>query len=245
MERSACTTTKVLEAPQIRQPMSAVRRSFLPVASLVGMATLLAGGARAQALTPGQEATQQLFYLVLVPAIAIGVLVMALVAYAVLKYRVRPGHTVGPVNAKTHDRKLESLWTVIPALILLVVGIASFQTLVVTDTIPPNPDVTVIVTARQWTWSFNVTYPNGTFTTPQAGVFTVQVGQVVKLVFESVDVAHAFSIPAYSLKVDVIPGRENVYWFKALAAGDFEIHCAEFCGLQHYAMVAMLHVDRA
>jgi cytochrome c oxidase subunit 2 len=225
--------------------MSALRLLFLPSAALLGMATL-AGGARAQALTPGQEATQQLFYLVLVPAIGIGILVMALVAYAVVKYRVRPGHTVGPVIAKTHDRKLESLWTVIPAIILLVVGIAGFQTLVVTDTIPPNPDVIVIVTGVQWAWSFNVTDPNDPESfVNTAGEFTVRVGQVVKLVFKSGGerpVAHAFSIPAYHLMVDVMPGRENVGWFQPLAAGEFEVHCREFCGLQHHAMAATLHV---
>lgn len=229
--------------------MSGLRRSSFLIVALLGAATTLAeGAARAQPLTPGQEATQQLFYIVLVPAIGIGILVMALVAYAVVKYRVRPGHTTGPVNAKTHDRKLESLWTIIPALILLVVGVAAFQTLVVTDTVPPNPDVTVYVTGVQWAWSFNVTYPNGSYVGPQSGAFTVHVGQVVKLVFVSGGehpVAHSFSIPAYNLKVDVIPGRENVYWFKALAAGNFEVHCAEFCGLQHYSMVAMLHVVRA
>lgn len=225
--------------------MSGLRRSSFLAVTLLGAAALLAGGARAQPLTPGQEATQQLFYLVLVPAIGIGILVMALVAYAVVKFRVRPGHVMGPVNAKTHDRMLESLWTIIPALILLVVGAAAFQTLVVTDIVPPNPDVTICVYGQQWAWSFyatNGTCPRELPGDAIGGAFSVSVGQVVKLVFQSVDVAHAFSIPAYSLKVDVIPGRENVFWFKALQEGEFEVHCAEFCGLRHFSMVALLHV---
>lgn len=226
--------------------MSGLRRSSLLAGALLGVVAVLAGNARAQPpLTPGQGATEQLFYLVLIPAVAIGVLVMVLVAYAVRKYRVRPGHTTGPAVAKTHDRKLETLWTIIPAIILIVVGVAAFQTLVITDTIPQNPDVTVIVTARQWAWSFNVTYPNGTYSGQETGAFTVKVGQVVKLLFQSVDVAHSFSIIAYGLKIDVIPGHTNVYWFKALVAGNYEIHCTEFCGLQHYSMVATLHVTPA
>jgi cytochrome c oxidase subunit 2 len=226
--------------------MSGLRRSSLLTAALLGTLAILAGGASAQpALTPGQGATQQLFYLVLIPAVGIGVFVTALVVYAVLKYRVRPGHTSGPAVAKTHDRKLETLWTIIPAIIMVVVGIAAFQTLVVTDTIPQNPDVTVMVTARQWAWSFNATYPNGSYTGPIPGAFTVKVGQVVKLLFQSVDVAHSFSIIAYGLKIDVIPGHVNQYWFQALVAGNFEIHCTEFCGLQHYSMVATLHVTSA
>jgi cytochrome c oxidase subunit II len=222
------------------------RRSSLLVLSLLGLLSAAGGNARADPLTPGQGATQQLFLLVLIPAVGIGVLVMALVAYAILKFRVRPGHTQGPAVAKTHDRKLESLWTVIPALILLVVGVAAFQTLVVTDTIPPNPDLTVCVFGRQWAWGFSVANATGVCPTepPSSldGNLNVRVGQVVKLVFQSIDVAHSFSIPAYNLKIDVIPGHQNLYWFKALAAGEFEVHCAEFCGLQHYAMVAKVHV---
>jgi len=90
-------TTNALEAMGIRQAMSGLRRSSLLTVVLLGVLAFLAGGARAQpALTPGQGATEQLFYLVLVPAVAIGVLVMVLVAYAVRKFRVRPGHTTGP-----------------------------------------------------------------------------------------------------------------------------------------------------
>lgn len=223
--------------------MSGFRRSSLLTSVLLATLSILAGAARAQGgLTPGHEATEQLFYLVLIPAMGIGILVMVLVTYAVLKYRVRDGHTAGPATAKTHDRKLETLWTVIPALILLVVGVAAFQALLVTDTIPENPDVTVIVTAQQWAWSFNVTYPNGSYSGPETGAFTVSVGETVKLVFKSVDVAHAFYIPAYGLKIDVVPGHDNVYWFRALQAGDFEIHCAEFCGLRHFSMLGTLHV---
>src|SRR5256886_6457506 len=171
-----------------------------------------------------------------------GVWFRALGPYAARKFRARPEHPPGPAVAKTHSRKLEPAWPIIPAIILVVVGVAAFQTLVITDTIPQNPDVTVIVTARQWSWSFNVTYPNGSYSGPQSGAFTVKLGQVVKLLFESVDVAHSFSVSAYGLKIDVIPGHVNQYWFKALVAGNYETHCAGFCGLYHYSHGSTLHV---
>src|SRR5256886_16055269 len=226
--------------------MSGPRRSLLLAAALLTvLATGAANGRAQQPITPGQGATEQLFYLVLVPAMGIGIFVMVLVAYAVLKFRVRPGHTTGPAVAKTHDRKLETAWTIIPAVILVVVGVAAFQTLVVTDTIPSNPDLTICVFAQQWAWSFNVTYPNGSYSGPQSGAFTVKLGQVVKLLFESVDVAHSFSVSAYGLKIDVIPGHVNQYWFKALVAGKYEIQCAGICGLNYYSMGAPLHVSYA
>ena len=256
MSRPGCisgNTANALDDCGFRQPMSGFRRIPLLAPALLVALSFLSAYARAQGLTPGQEATDRLFYLVLVPAIGIGIVVTALVVYAVLKFRVREGHSQGPVNPKVHDRRLETLWTVIPAIILLIVGVAAFQTLVTTDTLPTNPDVIVEINAHQWFWNFNVTFVrNGTWLNSTGGfawlnttgALTVKAGLVVKLVLRSFDVAHAFSIPDFLLKVDVIPGHSNVYWFQALKPGDYAIRCAEFCGLQHYTMTASLHVVR-
>ena len=220
----------------------------LTILLLVGF---LGGNARAQEVSTGQRATEQLFYLVLIPAVGIGVFVMVLVAYAVVKFRVRKGHTQGPRVAKTHDARLESAWTVIPALILLVVGVAGFQTLVVTDTIPPNPDVIIEINAHQWYWNFNITYvQNGTWLNATGdfaslnttGAFTVKAGLTVKIIMRSFDVIHSFYLIDFLLKIDVIPGHSNTYWFQALQPGTFAIRCAEFCGLNHHTMTATLHV---
>src|SRR6266545_1690913 len=159
--RSLDTPQKVLAESGFRQSMSVPRRlAFLAFCLLVGF-SFLGGTARAAPVSPGQGATQDLFWIVMIPAVGIGILVSALIAYAVLKFRVRPGHTVGPANPKTHDRELEAFWTVVPAIILLVVGAAAFQTLITTDTIPPDPDVIVEINAHQWFWNFNITWVRG------------------------------------------------------------------------------------
>ena len=194
--------------------------------------------------TVGETATDELFFYVLVPAIAIGVLVMFLIAYAILKFRKRKGHTTPPANPKTHDATLEATWTIVPAIVLAVVGLLTFQTLQITDTIPEDPDLVVRVTGHQWFWTFSVEDRNDTVTNT-TGEFTVKVGQTVLLLIESKDVVHSLYIPGFGLKVDAFPGRQNVYWFRALEAGDFEIRCAEFCGLNHADMTAMLHVEPA
>src|SRR5213593_5314429 len=174
--------------------MSGLRGIGLVVLALALSVGFLGGSARAQGISTGQQATDQLFYLVLVPAVAIGILVMALVAYAVLKFRVRKGHTEGPQNPQTNNRRLETMWTVIPAIILVIVGIAAFQTLITTDTIPQNPDVILQINAHQWYWNFNITYVrNGTWlnSTGQfsyentTGAFTLKAGLLVKLVLRS------------------------------------------------------------
>ena len=232
--------------------MSGLRRIGQLVASaLVLSVGFLGANVRADEISTGQQATDQLFYLVLVPAIGIGVLVMALVTYAVLKFRVRKGHTEGPVNPRTNNRRLETLWTVIPAIILVIVGVAAFQTLITTDSIPQNPDVIVEINAHQWFWNFNITFVrngtwlNGTDTFTSlntTGAFTVQAGLTVKLILRSFDVAHSFYLPDFLFKIDVIPGHANTYWFQSLQPGDYPIVCAEFCGLNHYTMTATLHV---
>ncbi len=233
--------------------MTGLRRTAL-VAPAILLSLPFSGGNARAAISPGQGATDQLFWLVLVPAIGIGVFVMALVAYAVLKFRVRPGHTVGPANPATDNPRLEALWTIIPAIIIVVVGIAAFTTLVTTDTIPQNPDVIVEVNAHQWFWNFNITYirgpPNGTwlnrtgtFTSLNTTIdFTVKAGLTVKLILRSFDVAHAFYLPDFLFKIDVIPGHTNTYWFRADQPGDYRIECAEYCGLNHYTMTGTLHV---
>jgi cytochrome c oxidase subunit 2 len=231
--------------------MSGVRRIGLVASALLLSVAFLGANARAEVVSPGQQATDQLFYLVLVPALGIGIFVMALVTYAVLKFRVRKGHTEGPVNPETNNRRLETLWTIIPAIILVVVGIAAFQTLITTDTIPQNPDVIVEINAHQWYWNFNITYirngtwlnSTGTFTSLNTtGAFTVPANLTVKLILRSFDVAHSFYLPDFLFKIDVIPGHTNIYWFRSLQPGDYVIRCAEFCGLNHYTMTATLHV---
>ncbi len=226
-----------------------LRKAALALTLLVTVTFL--GGIAQAGVSTGQESTERLYYLVLIPAVVIGVLVMVLVVYAVVKFRVREGHTEGPKIAKTHDRKLESLWTVIPALILVVVGVAGFQTLLATDTIPTNPDVIIEINAHQWYWNFNITYVrNGTWLNASGdfqslnttGLFTVKAGLVVKLIMRSFDVIHSFYLVDFLLKIDVVPGHSNTYWFQALQPGTFAIRCAELCGLNHYTMTATLRV---
>lgn len=219
--------------------MSAAKRLgfFLP-GLVVSFLALFAGVAGAA--TPGSEAIDDLFRIVLLPALGIGILVQILLIYAVIKFRRRRGHTSPANPVKTNDSRLEAAWTIVPALILLLVGVATFRTLTITDTIPENPDVVVTVTGQQFFWSFRA--DNGTAVVNTTGELTVRVGDLVKLIITSTDVIHSFYIPAFNLKVDAVPGHENVYWFQALEAGDYEIRCAELCGVGHSIMVGTLHV---
>ena len=96
---------------------------------------------------------------------------------------------------------------------------------------PPDDARTVFVTARQWMWKFS--YADGR---SAEDVLVVPRGADIKLAMTSRDVIHAFYVPAFRIKQDVVPGRYTTAWFRAEKAGTYPILCAEYCGTDHSAM---------
>lgn len=95
---------------------------------------------------------------------------------------------------------------------------------------PPDPEI-VYVDAKQWMWKF--AYADGRSSND---VLTVPIGRPVKLVMTSRDVIHSFYVPAFRVKMDVLPGRYVTAWFEVKEPGTFPIWCAEYCGLNHSMM---------
>ncbi len=87
------------------------------------------------------------------------------------------------------------------------------------------------VTARMWSWLF--TYENGI----QTDTLYVPLHTPVKLLLHSQDVIHSFYIPAFRIKEDAVPGLQNYLWFEVKEAGDYDVLCAEYCGLRHAYML--------
>lgn len=102
---------------------------------------------------------------------------------------------------------------------------------------PPEDAMTVIVQGKQWMWKF--TYPDGRDTND---VLTVPVDRNVKLLLTSRDVIHSFYVPQFRLKHDALPGRYGTAWFRATKTGEFDIYCAEYCGLNHSRMLGRVVV---
>src|SRR2546425_6202446 len=98
MENSYRPTTNTLEESEFRQAMSGLRRIGLVASALALSVGFFGGNVRADGISTGQQATDQLFYLVLVPAVAIRILGLCLVAHAGLEFPVGKGHTEGPTN---------------------------------------------------------------------------------------------------------------------------------------------------
>ncbi|HEY8028149.1 MAG TPA: cytochrome c oxidase subunit II [Gaiellaceae bacterium] len=165
---------------------------------------------------------------------AIFVLVEGLLITFVVKYRSRGRkRTDEGVQVHGHTR-LELIWTVVPVLILCVIGIVVFLELPNITSAPAasNP-LRVTVEGHQYYWQFD--YPNGARTIND---LYVPVGRVVELKVVSADVVHSWWIPELGGKIQAIPGRTNHIWFEADGPGTYVGQCAELCGIYHASMEA-------
>jgi cytochrome c oxidase subunit 2 len=180
---------------------------------------------------------------------AISVFVLVLLLYTIVRFREK----ANPNPTKTtHNTLIEILWTVIPVVILFVIGFFSLPLLYATDDVS-DADVTVKVIGRQWYWSYE--YPDhGDFTfdafmVPEnelkAGQprllatdenLVLPVGKKIRVLVTSSDVLHAFAMPAFGSKVDAVPGRTNETWFQIDEPGVYYGQCSELCGAGHAFM---------
>jgi cytochrome c oxidase subunit II len=234
-------------------------------------ASLLAGSAKAAIIgapqpgqigflpanSPIQDDIEWFHNAILLPVtIAISVLVLGLLGYVVFRFNERANPTPSRI---THNGPLEIAWTVIPALILVVIAVPSFR-LLSDQLIIPAPDMTLKVTASQWHWNYGYPKPEGGFSFDslikedkdlkpgELRLLTVDnaayvpVGKVVEVDVTSQDVIHSFSVPSFGVKIDAVPGRLNKAWFKAEQEGVFHGQCSNICGIDHAFMPIEIHV---
>jgi len=182
-----------------------------------------------------------LFWLIFWLTAVAFVLVEVGVLWFLWRYRAREGHraryTHGHLGA-------EIVWTAVPALTMIFLGIYSgriWAGIKSPDSFPKDA-LTINVTAKQFEW--NVTYPGADRVLGNEDDFTIRnrfeipAHQPVVVNLESEDVIHSFFIPELRVKQDAVPGKVIPIWFEATQAGDFQIACAELCGLGHYSMRA-------
>lgn len=174
------------------------------------------------------------FWYILGISILVLIGITVLMIYFSVKYR-RSKHPV-PTGDIRDNWLLETVWTVIPSIIFLsmfVVGWTSYLGL--RDF--PEDGIEISVYGQQYAWIF--VYPNGKETVDE---ITVPVDKPIKLVLRSEDVNHSFFLPAYRVKVDVVPGMDTFAWFQPKDEGEYDILCTEYCGVEHSYMVAKLNV---
>lgn len=124
---------------------------------------------------------------------------------------------------------LEIAWTVIPLLLVVIFGYIGYVDLRDVSREEPN-ELTVNVTAFQWDWTFE--YDGGVVSQE----LLLPVGQPAKMVMTSNDVNHAFWVPEFRVKQDLVRGHETVVRFTPVEVGEYTLRCAELCGLSHWSM---------
>jgi cytochrome c oxidase subunit II len=134
------------------------------------------------------------------------------------------------------NNSLEVLWTVIPILIVVAMFYYGWIGWTPLYSDAPKNSIQVKTVGRMWKWSFE--YENG----KRTDTLFVPQGKPVDLDLVSMDVIHSFYIPAFRVKMDVIPGKKMKVWFIGNIPGNYDIFCAEFCGLQHSSMFTAVKV---
>ena len=187
---------------------------------------------------------------ILMPIITgISILVLFLLLYIAFRFNSSRNQVA---STTTHNAVVEILWTVIPVVLLIIIAIPSFRLLYVSETIP-KADLTIKAIGNQWYWSYE--YPDygdivfdanmlndDELSDPKLRLLetdtqiVVPVNKVVKLQITSNDVLHAWTIPAFGVKMDAVPGKLNETWFKANQEGLFYGQCSELCGPKHAFM---------
>ena len=184
---------------------------------------------------PNAQDINQLQKLVFPIAGIVGVIVLTLATYIFLKFRDRGQE----IPSQAHGRPIvEITLTVVPALILSVVGVFTFRTIFdLAET--QDTEMVINVTGQQWWWEYD--YPvQEDFGIKQpiitSGQLVLPVGTKVLLRETSRDVIHSYWIPALNGKKDAVPGRINLLRLEADKPGIYAGQCTEFCGLSHANM---------
>jgi cytochrome c oxidase subunit 2 len=178
-------------------------------------------------------------------AVVIFLAVEGLIIYSAFRYRRRSRDTALP--AQTHGNNLvEVIWTAIPTVIVLFLFVLSWQALNTVDA-KAGTDVRIRAVAARFQWSFDYLDPSGKLLFTQVipvgedGGMVVPVGEPVNVELRTDDVIHAFYVPRFLFKRDVVPGKVNTFEFTVEEAGTYRGQCAELCGPGHGAMLFDVH----
>lgn len=182
----------------------------------------------------------------------ITIFVTLLLIYVIFRFNRRANPTPGTF---THNSPLEIAWTIVPILILVFIGSFSLPILFKQQEIPPA-DITIKVTGYQWYWGYE--YVDHEFAydsfllgrdeleengyTPEQYLLAVDapvvvpIGKTIVMNVTGADVIHSWTVPAFGVKQDAVPGRLAQLWFKAEKEGTYFGQCSKLCGKDHAYM---------
>jgi cytochrome c oxidase subunit 2 len=169
-----------------------------------------------------------LFSYILVTAIFFTVLVSLLAVFAAFRYRRK---SAGEIGVAVHgNTALEIGWTLIP--LILALGMFAWGAAIyVNYRTAPKDTLDIYVIGKQWMWKLQ--QPNGR---KEINELHIPVNRNIKLIMGSEDVIHNFYVPAFRVKMDVVPGRYNTMWFCPTKVGKYHFFCSQYCGTNHALM---------
>ncbi|MEO8446274.1 MAG: cytochrome c oxidase subunit II [bacterium] len=159
-------------------------------------------------------------------------IIVGAMLYFLYKYNKKRHPVASNIEGNT---TVEIIWTVIPIILVLIMFFVSWSGFKNMRDVPKDAMV-VTVTGQMWKWSFE--YDNK----KKSDTLYLPVNRDIRFNLKSQDVIHSFYLPAFRIKEDAVPGRENYYWIRTTDTGKFYAACAEYCGLNHSYMYAQIIV---
>lgn len=203
-----------------------------------------------EAASPVMESLHDMHNLLLCVTTGIAIAVLLLMGY--IFYRFHYKKHPDP-KTFTHNSTLEVIWTIVPVIILVVIGIPSIRLLHKMEA-PVNAEITIKAIGHQWYWSYEYpdTQNNGKHFEFDSYVLeekdlkpgqlrlldvdnpmVVPVDATIRVLITAADVLHSFAVPALGIKKDAAPGRINETWFSIKKPGMYYGQCSELCGAKH------------
>jgi cytochrome c oxidase subunit 2 len=223
-----------------------------------------------QPVTKIAEQISDIHYLMMYICLAIFIAVFGVMFYSILKHRKSVGHKPATFHEST---TVEILWTIVPFFIVIGMALPATKTVVaMKDT--SNADITIKATGMQWKWGYDYLKGEGeginflsTLATPRSQVgapgveptearsenyllevdneVVVPVDKKIRIITTANDVIHGWTVPAFGVKQDAIPGFVRDTWFKAEKIGTYRGQCVELCGKEHAFMPIVVKVVSA
>ena len=167
------------------------------------------------------------FFIVLVSLVGLTIVVLLVTSFSILYSKKRH-----PVAVQIEGSTLlEATWTIIPLGLFLVMFVwgALIYFRVYT---PPANAMNIYVVGKQWMWKAE--HPGGQH---EINALHVPINRPIQITLISQDVFHSFSIPAFRVKREAIPGRYTSVWFEATTPGTYHLFCTQYCGTEHSHMI--------
>jgi cytochrome c oxidase subunit 2 len=204
-------------------------------------------------VTQASTYAQDIDNLILLIGLIVGVFFLAaevIFFWLILRFRAKPGVRGQYI---TGEKKSEMKWISYPHYLVLafdiIILVAALRVWHDVKIDLPEAQEKVRIIAQQWAWTFVHAGPDGQLDTTDdirtVDELNLQVNRLYHYELHSKDVLHSFSVPVFRLKQDAVPGRAITGWFEPTVTGEFDIQCAEICGVGHGLMPARVRIRSA